>query len=859
MTIANAPPVVANPTITPDPVALGSSVSLSTSFTDPGIHDDHSATIEWGDSTTTNGAVTETPGSGDVVGVHTYATPGTYTVKVTVNDKDGGKTSKTATVVVNAPPLASAGGPYNGTEGSPRSLSGTASDPEGDPLSTTWSITWTGDPGTTCTATGTATLTPAITCDDNAVVTARLEVSDGINAPVVRTATLTVANAAPLVTSPATPSAPLVPVGSPVSVGLSFADPGANDTHTATVNWGDSTSSAGTVVETAGSGSVSKSHSYSAPGLYTVATTVTDDNGGSVTSTTVIRVNSSPNASAGGPYSAVEGAGVTLNALASDPDGDPVTVSWTRTIVSAPAGTVCTFTGTSTRTPTLTCNDQATVDTTITVTDGFNPAVSDTARVNVANAAPVVAAPTALPNPAAVGASVTVTASFTDQGTHDTHTATVNWGDSTSSTATVTEAPGAGAVAKAHAYTTAGTYTVTVTVNDGVDNGTNTTQVVVNGGPTASAGGPYSGYEGYYVNLTGTVGDPEHDPGGVSWTFTKVADPGTTCTTQFTSTLTPRIKCNDDAVVTATMRVSDGINPPIYRTATITFLNKAPTVGTVCLPSSPVSIGTQTQIQASFDDAGRNDTHTVSIDWGDGVTTGGAVDEGNGSGTASGSHAYAAAGAYHVTVTVTDDDGGSATAVSTKTIVVYGTTGAFVTGGGYIDSPPGSYTPATTNDENGAGRANFGFVAKSTSNSSTPTGNTEFQLRLRKTGNDNNHDGDDDDEHDSWRQRDRRGNDDGWDNGRSSNSGLDFHSTSYVSLTVTGSSKAVFKGSGKVDGVSGYSFLVSVIDGGRNGTDKFRIKIWNTSTGVVLYDTMPGSVDDASATTSVSCGSIVIH
>ena len=73
-------------------------------------------------------------------------------------------------------------------------------------------------------------------------------------------------------------------------------------------------------------------------------------------------------------------------------------------IVTAPAGTTCTFTGTGTLTPALTCNDQATVNVTLTVSDGINPAVSDTAVVTIANAVPVVAPPTITPNPAAVGA-----------------------------------------------------------------------------------------------------------------------------------------------------------------------------------------------------------------------------------------------------------------------------------------------------------------------------------------------------------------------------------------------------------------------------------------------------------------------
>ena len=59
--------------------------------------------------------------------------------------------------------------------------------------------------------------------------------------------------------------------------------------------------------------------------------TVTDDDGASASSTTTIAVNGAPTVGVGGPYSGVEGAGVTLNGTAADPDADGLTVSWTRT------------------------------------------------------------------------------------------------------------------------------------------------------------------------------------------------------------------------------------------------------------------------------------------------------------------------------------------------------------------------------------------------------------------------------------------------------------------------------------------------------------------------------------------------
>jgi hypothetical protein len=61
-------------TITPgtlDPIAVNSTAfPVSASFTDPGILDTHTATIDWGDGSTSSGTIAETGGSGTVTGNH---------------------------------------------------------------------------------------------------------------------------------------------------------------------------------------------------------------------------------------------------------------------------------------------------------------------------------------------------------------------------------------------------------------------------------------------------------------------------------------------------------------------------------------------------------------------------------------------------------------------------------------------------------------------------------------------------------------------------------------------------------------------------------------------------------------------
>ncbi|MGZ6955337.1 MAG: PKD domain-containing protein [Acidimicrobiia bacterium] len=842
--VANQPPSLGALAVTGGAIAPGTTVSVAAPFTDGGSNDTHTASVDWGDLTHSDATIGESGGNGSLSAGHAYTSPGVYSVTVTLTDDDLGTDVRTATVVVNSPPEVSAGGPYAGLEGSPLSLAATATDADGDPLTISWSFAVAGGAGTVCTPIGAGTLTPTLTCNDDATVTATVSASDGVNPPVVSSTTIAVGNTAPVLGG-AVASATTAPRGSTISVGLTFSDQGPNDSHSATIDWGDGTTEPATVTDAGGTGTVAGSHAYSTSGTFPIVVTVSDDDGAATTSSTAVTINGAPTAGVGGPYSGVEGAPVSLTGTATDPDADALMIGWTSTVVTADAGTSCVLTGGTTLTPALTCDDDAVVSVTITVGDGVNPTVVDTTTVTIANADPLTATPNVSPNPVRFGSPVSLTTTFTDPGVNDNHSATINWGDTTSGSGAVSEVPGSGTVTGGHTYAAPGTYMATVTVND-KDGGKNsaTVPVVVNAPPSVHAAGPYTGVEGTPMSLAGSATDADGDPLALSWSFAVATEPGAGCTMSGTATLYPTVTCTDDATITATLTASDGLNAPVTDTATITIANRAPGIGLVTVPVAPVPIGTTVTALTTFVDGGTNDTHTATVDWGDSTTSAGAVSETGGSGSAMGSHAYAAAGTYMVTVTITDDDHGTVTGTAAAHIVVFDGGSGFVTGGGWIVSPASAYTPNNGTDPGYVGRGEFGFVARKRASDPAPTGETEFELRLRQTKSRSGHEDEDC----------RR--DDGW----SKSPSFDFHSTSYTSLTVTGTTQAVYRGLGKVNGVSGYEFLVSVVDGRNTHTaDKFRIKIWKTSTGEVLYDNQPGAADNALATSAVSGGSIVIH
>lgn len=195
--------------------------------------------------------------------------------------------------------------------------------------------------------------------------------------------------------------------------------------------------------------------------------------------------------------------------------------------------------------------------------------------------------------------------------------------------------------------------------------------------------------------------------------------------------------------------------------------------------------------------------------------------------------AFSDAGVYEVCVRGTDAAGNPGDKACTF-LVVYDPNDGFVTGRGWITSPPGAYTlnPLFT------GKADFAFESKYKKGANVPTGDTKFHFKIEKKYLDNYGD-----------KRNKRD---------------DFHfeSESYQWLVVAGP-KAQYKGSGTIKNMDGdYGFMLTATDGqinGGGGVDKFRIKIWDTATGNIIYDNKMGALDTEDPITALGGGEIKIH
>ena len=445
--------------------------------------------------------------------------------------------------------------------------------------------------------------------------------------------------------------------GANTSLAATFSDVDTDDTHTASIDWGDGTpAEAGTVSESGGSGSVAATHTYADDGNYTVTVLVNDGRGGvGQSSYTVTVSNVVPTAAAGGPYSGVEGSAISFTGSATDPGADVLTFEWDFDYDGSTFDNI--EGGGDTPQHTYAQNGSYTVALRVSDDDGGVSTVV-TAPVMVDDVDPVADFSFSPAGPV-VGSEV----SFTDASTSSDGITRV-WDFDTS-----TDSDGVGAADDdvdsteqnpTHIYNATGTFTVklTVTETDG-DVSTVEKQVEVIEEPMAAivvAGSDQTADEGETTTLAATFTDVDTGDthtASIDWGDATPAEAGTVSESGGSGSVAATHAYADDGSYTVTVTVSDdggGVGQDSY---TVTVDNVAPTA----VVGGPYSggEGSTTSFSGSATDPGA-DVLTFSWDFEYDPST----FDVDGTG-ATPQHVYAESGSYTVALRVTDDDGGVST------------------------------------------------------------------------------------------------------------------------------------------------------------------------------------------------------
>jgi hypothetical protein len=265
------------------------------------VASDFTATIDWGDATTSAGTVSGGGGSFQVSGTHTYASTGSFPVVVTLSDDaPGTATAKVTSTAQVAAGLAVTANGFSTPEAA--AFNGTVatfsdSDPSKTPASFTASIDW-GDgsssAGTVSGGPGSFTVTGQHTYADEGAFTFTVTVTEigpgGATASSSATATVTEADM--LAGSPATftPQASL-PFTGTVATFTDTDTANVPGDFTATIDWGDGVTTAGTVSGGGGTFTVSGTHTYASSGSFPVIVTLTEDAPGTATATVTSTAN----------------------------------------------------------------------------------------------------------------------------------------------------------------------------------------------------------------------------------------------------------------------------------------------------------------------------------------------------------------------------------------------------------------------------------------------------------------------------------------------------------------------------------------------------------------------------------------
>ncbi len=646
----DAPPVVTAPATAT--VAENSPLTVNVTASDP-----DSPTIDSFNVSGLPAGATFVPGTGNTTGqlswTPTFSQAGIYTVTFTASNARSGSSSTVITVTnLDRAPVVTVPATATGPENGPLTVDVTASDPDGELIT---SLTAPGLPaGATFTPgagnlTGSLSWTPAY--DQAGSYPVSFTASNALSGSAATTLTITNVDRAPVVTAPASAG---VLIGGVLTVNVAAFDPDMEGITSLTA--ADVPSGA---TFTAGPGDTTGTLSWTPEagqaGSYTVTFTAANLLSGSApTVLTVLDAAAPPVVTAPPAVSVGALSLLTVNVTASEPGGLPID-SLTADLSGLPPGASFAASpdntsGTLSWTPAAGDADSSYQVTFTATAAGVSGSATTTITVTQPDAAPIVAAPAT----ATVGEnsplSVSVTASDPDG---DAITSLTASGLPTGATFSAGPGNTTGTLNWTPGYAQAGTYTVTFTAANTLS-GTGTTEITVTDvdrAPVVTAPATASGKVALPMVVNVTAADPDAGeitsltasnlPAGATFT----PGPGNT-----TGTLNWTPATNQLGSYTVTFTAANLLSGSASTGITVTAFNQLPTASLVMTPST----GNAPLVVAADASASSDSDGTIAsyqFNFGDGTTP-------STQASPTASHTYAA-GNWTATVTVTDNDGGT--------------------------------------------------------------------------------------------------------------------------------------------------------------------------------------------------------
>jgi PKD repeat protein len=638
--ISNVPPVITS--VSDDgPVGEGSPLALMVTATDVGKEDRLTYAFDWDN----DGSFDDTGATNTASNI--WYNQGDYTVRIRVDDGDGGRTFATKIIsTFNEPPLAVASADSTALEGAAVAFDASDSTDPGrdDALTYQWNF---GDGSSGSGA------SPTHTYSDNGVYSATLTVTDDSGAAATAGVGVTILNANPVADAGSDLTVDEGPNQQAPDVSVAYngtaTDPGTSDTlsyiwdfdYTGGEPDTDATGASGTKIYPALDG----------PHEYVIALQVRDDDfpfptgsggeAGEALDTIKLTVRNLPpwNVNAGGPYSAKEMEPITLKATAEDVPGDLPDLEYAWDLDDNPL-----FFELGGQQITHIWKREGAYTVRLRVKDQDGGESFASALVEIGNADPSVTLAFSPITPTVI-LPVTFVATGSDP-TNDPLTYRWNFGDGSpvvlTTTATLT-----------HTYPDDRVYTATVRADDGRGGAATDTAFVTisNLPPVAVASAiPNSVAKGNPVVFDASgSSDPDDPPPAGALTYQWDFGDGSPVETGVSVT---HVYANE-GTYSATLTVTDDNNATNTATVVVTVSNNPPTAAITSAVPNPVDEGNLITFDSSGSSDPNGDVLTYQWDFGDGsspvVTT-----------NTTTSHTYANGPAtYNVTLTVTDGDGGT--------------------------------------------------------------------------------------------------------------------------------------------------------------------------------------------------------